>query len=160
MSSFLVFNRVYRLEIQSVMLVGTVFRPSFVDYCPSNLLSCSPPPLFPKSKYSLYRQRVARRVWGGGVWVVLETIFCRSLTFCFWRDSEPTKFLFHQTKPRKGDVLRHINTCHKVTLQVNFFRQRHMALLSISLIFLRAHRQPSALTGRSDVRMRTRDMFF
>jgi hypothetical protein len=31
MTSLLVFNRVYRLEIQSVML-----RPTFVDYCPSN----------------------------------------------------------------------------------------------------------------------------
>jgi hypothetical protein len=38
-----VFIRVYRLEIQSVMLV---IRPSFVKFCPSNLLSGfnSPPP--------------------------------------------------------------------------------------------------------------------
>jgi hypothetical protein len=36
-----VFIRVYRLEIQSVMLV---FRPSFLNCCPSNLLSGSPPP--------------------------------------------------------------------------------------------------------------------
>jgi hypothetical protein len=33
---FLVFNRVYRLELQSVMLV---FSTAFVNYCPSNLLS-------------------------------------------------------------------------------------------------------------------------
>jgi hypothetical protein len=39
MASLLVFKRVYRLEIQSVMLV---FRHSFVNYCPSNLLSSSP----------------------------------------------------------------------------------------------------------------------
>jgi hypothetical protein len=36
MSSVLVFNRVCRLEIQSVMLV---FSTGFVNYCPSNLLS-------------------------------------------------------------------------------------------------------------------------
>ena len=40
-----VFMRVYRLEIQSVMLV---FQPS-LNYCPSNLLSGSPPP-FPCAK--------------------------------------------------------------------------------------------------------------
>ncbi len=42
MSSLLVFNRVYRLEIQSVMLV---FSTGFVNHCPSNLLSGLPPPL-------------------------------------------------------------------------------------------------------------------
>jgi hypothetical protein len=36
MSSLLVFHRVYRLEIQSVMLV---FRPSFVNICPSSTFS-------------------------------------------------------------------------------------------------------------------------
>jgi len=38
-----------------------------VNYCPSNLLSGSPPqplPPFPKSKYRIYRQRVAGRGWG------------------------------------------------------------------------------------------------
>ncbi len=38
MSSLLVFNRVYSLEILSVCWY---FRPSFVNYCPSNLLSDS-----------------------------------------------------------------------------------------------------------------------
>ncbi len=38
LSSLLVFNKVYRLEIVSVMLV---FSTSFVNYCPSNLLSGS-----------------------------------------------------------------------------------------------------------------------
>jgi hypothetical protein len=36
MSSLLVLNGVYRLEIQSVMLVIST---GFVNYCPSNLLS-------------------------------------------------------------------------------------------------------------------------
>jgi hypothetical protein len=68
MSSLLVFNRVYRLEIQSVMLVlfsthlcvllTTVYRPS-------NLPHPSPLP-FPKSKYSIYRQYVAGGGEGGG----------------------------------------------------------------------------------------------
>jgi hypothetical protein len=40
MSSLLVFNRVYRMEIQSVTC--WYFRPNFVNYCPSNLLSGSP----------------------------------------------------------------------------------------------------------------------
>jgi hypothetical protein len=45
MSSLLVLNRVYRLEIQSVMLV---FSTGFVIYCPSNLLSgYLPPPHLP-----------------------------------------------------------------------------------------------------------------
>jgi hypothetical protein len=34
--------------------------------------------------------------------------------------------------------LRQINTCSKVPLQVNFFRRRHFALLSVRLIFLRS----------------------
>ncbi len=41
MSSLLVFNIVYRLEIQSVM--GD-FSTLLVNYCPSNLLAISPPP--------------------------------------------------------------------------------------------------------------------
>jgi hypothetical protein len=58
MLSLLVFNRVYRLEVQPVMWF---FRPSFVNYCNSNLLSGSPNPL-PKVK----SQCVAGRGWGGG----------------------------------------------------------------------------------------------
>ncbi len=38
--------------------------------------------------------------------------------------------------PNKKEGLRQINTCRKVPLQVNFLRWRHLALLSISLIFL------------------------
>jgi hypothetical protein len=42
-----------------------------------------------------------------------------------------------QTKPRRGGGLRQINIFRTVSLHVNFFRYRHFALLSISLIFLR-----------------------
>jgi hypothetical protein len=87
-----------------------IFRPSFVNYCPPNLPTGSnPPPLYPytplpkvKVQYILYRQCVAGRGWG--CWVVLETIFCRSLTLCYWPDSEPTKLLYNnKQKPgRRG----------------------------------------------------------
>jgi hypothetical protein len=85
------------------------FRPSFVNYCPSNLLSGSPPPVCG---------------WAGvsGCWVVLETIFCRSLTLCFLPDSESTKLLHHpEQNPRREGGLRQTNTCRKVPLKVNFF---------------------------------------
>jgi hypothetical protein len=68
---------------------------------------------------------------------LLETIFCRSFTLCFWPDSEPTKLLDHpKQKPSRGGGLRQINTCLKVPLQVNFLRWQHFALPSMSLIFL------------------------
>jgi hypothetical protein len=67
MSSLLVFNRVYRLEIQSVMLVIFV-RSSFVNHCLSNLLSGSPhPTLSPSQSQST---EFTDSVWlgdGGGV---------------------------------------------------------------------------------------------
>ncbi len=74
--------------------------------------------------------------WGGKRWVMLQTIFSKSLTLCFWPDSEPTKLLHNpKQKHRRGGRLRLINTCRKkVPLQVNFFRQRHLELLSTSLI--------------------------
>ncbi len=111
MSSLRVINRVYRLEIQSVLLVFYYFRPSFVNHCPFRLLSGSPPP-FPKSKYCTENKDSLWLGVGGGCWVVLETIFCRSLTLCFWPDSEPTKLLHYpKQKPRRGRGLRQINTC-------------------------------------------------
>jgi hypothetical protein len=68
MSSSLVFNRVYRLEIQSVMLV---FSTPFVKYCPSRLLTNSPPPLplFPVLVY-VFIHTVYNRGEGGDGWVV------------------------------------------------------------------------------------------
>jgi hypothetical protein len=99
-SSLLVFNRVYRLEKQSVMLV---FSPlSFVNCCPSNLLSSStlPPPPFP--------------MWISGLYTRIQCV-----------------------RGGYGIIgLRQINTCRKVPLQVNFFRWRHFAFPSVSLIFL------------------------
>ena len=55
MSSSRVFNRVYRLEIQSVMLV---FSTGFVNNCPSNLLQVSSPPLSTVKVWCLYKYLV------------------------------------------------------------------------------------------------------
>ncbi len=62
---------IYRLEIQSIMLV---FSTQFVNCCPPNLLSGStllPPPTFSVSKYSIYVQTVCG--WDG-VWGVLSPV--------------------------------------------------------------------------------------
>ncbi len=62
------------------------FRPSFVNCCPSNVLCGSTltplPPLLCVNKYTVFTYTV----WWYGV--LLETIFCRSLTLCTW----PTRF--------------------------------------------------------------------
>ncbi len=83
------FIRVYRPDSQSCWY----FRPSFVNWCPSNLLSGSPPllPPFPVSKYKYIQKKCG---WEGGEWrwALLETIFC-SLRLCIWPDSGPTKLL-------------------------------------------------------------------
>ena len=71
----------------------------------SNLHSGSTlPPPFPVSKHSIYRQCVAGRAWG-----VLSPVG------------------YHRYSAG-------VNTCRKVPLQVNFFRWRHFALVSISLM--------------------------
>jgi hypothetical protein len=80
MSSLLVFNRVYRLEIQSVMLVFSI---PLVNCCPSTFSLTSPTPS-PLPKVDVqYIQTVCG--WGGvGVLsCVVQTIFCRSLVLCF-----------------------------------------------------------------------------
>jgi hypothetical protein len=56
-----VFIRVYRLEIQSVMLV---FSTQLFELLPLVQLYPPPPPPFLVSKYGIYRQCVAWRGWG------------------------------------------------------------------------------------------------
>jgi hypothetical protein len=94
-----------------------------------SLVQLPPPPPFPVSKYNML---YTDSVWlggGGGCWGLLETIFCGILTLFIWPDSEPTKIARPpKKKHRRGGGLRHINTCHKVTLQF-FFRSRHFALV-------------------------------
>ncbi len=87
------------------------FRHSFVNYCPSNLLSDSPPPL--PFLCQQYIQTVCSCEGVGGWWVLLETIFCRIQNL--------EKLLVHpKQKPRKGGGLIQINTCSTVPLQVIF----------------------------------------
>ncbi len=108
------------------------FRPSFVNCCLSNLLSGSnlPPPPQHVSNYSIYRQCVVR-----GCWVLLETIFCRSLTLCIWPDSEPTKLLHHpKQKPSGGGGPQTDKHLPQSPLQINCFRWQHFALVSVKLI--------------------------
>ncbi len=83
------------------------FRLSFLNYFIAPLtFSLVHPPPFPVSKYSIYRQHV----WLGGrvgFWVLLETIFCRSIfwttIFCVWPDSKPTKLLYHPKQKPRGE---------------------------------------------------------
>ncbi len=66
------------------------FRPSFVNYCPSTFSMVHLPHPFPPSQI---KSTDTDSVWlgrGGGMLScvgVLETIFCRSLTLCFWPES-------------------------------------------------------------------------
>ncbi len=74
MSSLLVFKWVYRLEEWRYSQSWLYFRPSFENYCPSNLLSGSSPPPFPKSKYSIQYSDSAWLEGGGGGGGVLSCI--------------------------------------------------------------------------------------
>ncbi len=144
MSSLLVFNRVYRLEWRYSQSCW-YFRPSFVNYCLSNLLSgsTSPPPL-PKAIVQYIQTSCGWVGVGGGVLSCFGDHILQEFNILFWPDWEPTKLLYHpKQKPRRGGGLRQINTCRKVPLHDNFLRDRHLALLS--LIFLRSH--TSVYTG-------------
>jgi hypothetical protein len=85
MSSLLVFNRVYRLEIQ-ISLVVIFDQPG--KMLPLYLLSDFPtsPPLPKVNVQYIYTDSVWLWGWGGGGWGVIElccTIVCRSLIHCF-----------------------------------------------------------------------------
>jgi hypothetical protein len=96
-----VFLRVYRLEIQSVMLV---FRPSFVNYCPTNHLSGSPPPPLPCVKIQ-YLQTICgwEGARGGGVVELCWRSHLQNLTLCIWPDSEPGTLLDHPIQNLGGE---------------------------------------------------------
>ncbi len=112
-------------------------RPSFVNYCSSNLLFGSPPPL-PKVQVQ-YIQTVCGWegvVGGGGCWVVLETIFCRSLTPLYLARFRTYKIASPPPNRNLGGEGGLRQTATKSLYKAIFFRCRHLALLSISLIFL------------------------
>jgi hypothetical protein len=79
-----VFIRVYRLT--------GIFDPALWIIAPLTFsLVHLPPSLFQSTVYTR-----TYSVWlGGGGGIVLEIIFCRSLTLCIWPDSEFTKLLDH-----------------------------------------------------------------
>ncbi len=83
------------------------FRPRFVNCCPSNLL------------FGL--------TGGGGCWVLLETIFCRSSTLCIWRHL--TNLDQPKQKHRRGGGLRLIHLPQSPFTN-QFFIWRHCALVS------------------------------
>ncbi len=135
-----VFIRVYRLEIANFLRtfnhVG-IFDPALwsvlspVAPLPFSLAQLSPLPCVKK-----YLVRIQCVIVGGGRGMGLETIFCRSFTLCIWPDSEPTKLL-ENPKPRRGGGLRQINTCRKVSLQVNFLDEDTLHCLLWVLSFHR-----------------------
>ncbi len=108
MSPLLVFNRLYRLEIQSVMLV---FSTPLVNCCPSTFSLTSPTPS-PLPKINLENTDLRRWIdaWIQTVWCV--QLCCRPysagvwLTLCVWPDSEPTKLLHHPKQ--KHQKRRHL----------------------------------------------------
>ncbi len=67
MSSLLVFDRVYRLEIQPAVSQVGIFSNSLVKYYPSNFLTGFPPP-FPLSSVRIYT--VCNGGGGCGDWFV------------------------------------------------------------------------------------------
>ncbi len=96
------------------------FRNSFMNYCPTNFLSCSPPPSLPPSQSQvqyvlctqLYRQ--CGCMGGGGVLsCVGDHILQKCNTLYLTRFRTYKIALPPQTKPWRRGGLRQINTCRK-----------------------------------------------
>ncbi len=121
MSSLLVLYRVYRLEIQSVMLV---FSTPLVNQCPSTIFSSSPHPPSPLScvnKCSVYVTE------GGRGWGYVESIYS-SDTLCISPNYEPsTKLLYHPNTPNKTQEGREPRTPASKSLYWSIFKKsRHL----------------------------------
>ncbi len=121
------FNRVYRLEIQSVMLV---FQNQLFELlcCLSNLLSGSTPPPTPPPipKVNVqYKQKVCGQEGVGGV------------ELC-WRPFSlfMTKFITYKTATQ-SQTKTQVGRWPQTDKHLPQLGKRHLALLSISLIFLR-----------------------
>ncbi len=119
MSSLVVFNRVYRLERPWVMLLFSI---QLCSYCPSNILSRSPPPPLPPSLAG-----------GRGVvwcWDVLEFNTLHLTGNRTYKIALPPK-----QKHRRGGGLRQINTCCQVHLQVNCKEKPTFSIWSLLVIW-------------------------
>ncbi len=122
MSSLLVFKRVYRLEIQSVMLVlsNPVNYRAYRAPLPS-LQFTSPPPIWVNKYRSIHSIQCVSCVTGGADWIMGRACKWVICTLCIWPDSKHTKLLRHpKQKPGIGGGLRQINTCRQVPLLLGF----------------------------------------
>jgi hypothetical protein len=119
MSSLLVFYRVYRLEIQSVMLVFSTQLRELL-YCSSSILSGSPPPIH-KVKVQFIKTVCS---WDGvgGVELCWRPFLQELNTMYLTRFRKYKNCFTFKEKPRRGGGLRQINACRTVPLQVNFLK--------------------------------------
>ncbi len=121
----IVFNRVYRLEIKSAMLV---FPTPLVNY--SAPLTFSPvhlPPLPPSLCKYISTEVCIHTVCKGGGWIGLcgehiKELYC---TLCMWPDSEPTKLLYHikQTPGGGGGAQTDKHLLPSTFILVNFLNK-------------------------------------
>jgi hypothetical protein len=114
MSSLLVFNIEFRRYSQSCWY----FQSGFVIYCPSKLLSGSPPPS-PKVEVRNL-QTVSGRNGAGVSSCVIGHILQEFNTQYLTRFGTYKIASHPKQKPKRGGGLRQINTCRKVPLQVVF----------------------------------------
>ncbi len=98
------------------------FRPSFVNFCPTNLLSGSTLPPFPVSKYSIYSQCVAVREWK-----VLSRVQWFWLFFTFWGI---TTHPWHPKGPRIWKLAKKNFQLHPWSAEI-FGKKRKMRFLGL-----------------------------
>jgi hypothetical protein len=120
-----------------------IFSTGFMHYCRLTFSLVHLPHLSPLPKVNVQYIQTLCGWEGGGCWVVLETIFCRSLTLCFWAVSEPTKLLRHpKQKPGGRGGLRHIQGgSDKSGIFSSYFQMTQHSWKSSDLIEVKANLQ-------------------
>jgi hypothetical protein len=121
MSSFLVFDRVYRLENGDAVSHFGIFDPALWT-APLTFSLIPPPPPFPpsQSQSTVYTDSV----WLGGGGRELSCIGDQEFNTLFlirFQNLKNCQPNHPKQKPLRGGALRQINTCRKVPLQVNIF---------------------------------------
>ncbi len=134
-----VFIRVYRLEIANFLrtfALWCAFSP--VSPLPFSLVQLSPSPPFPVWISILYIRKQWVRWDGMGFSWRPYSVGVKHSVSDQLQNPQNCQITPNKNQPRRGGGLRQINTWRKVPLQVNFifYRWRHFALPSISLIFL------------------------